>query len=131
MLPDLPQAIPEIPVSDVTMAAAHYVEALGFHLDWYSEGDGIGGISCGACRLFLTSPSFRGSDAHRGKSVIWLNLESKAEVDALYERWRQAGARIAAAPEDKPWRLREFTALDLDGNHLRVFYDFTADLEAS
>jgi hypothetical protein len=27
-------------------------------------------------------------------------------------------------PEDKPWRLREFTTADLDGNRIRVFYDF-------
>jgi len=27
----------------------------------------------------------------------------------------------------KPWKLREFTAADLDGNLIRVFYDFRRD----
>ena len=50
-----------------------------------------------------------------------MNLESKEEVDELYRRWQQAGAKIVAGPEDKPWRLREFRVADLDDNQLRVF----------
>jgi uncharacterized glyoxalase superfamily protein PhnB len=60
--------------------------------------------------------------------VVWLNLDSKQEVDELYHRWREAGTKIIAEPEDKPWNLREFTAADLDGNRLRVFFDFTWEL---
>jgi hypothetical protein len=29
-----------------------------------------------------------------------------------------------SAPEEKPWKLFEFTAADEDGNVFRVFYDF-------
>jgi uncharacterized glyoxalase superfamily protein PhnB len=60
--------------------------------------------------------------------VIWLNLDNKQEVDDLYQRWKEAGANVLAAPEDKPWHLREFTAADPDGNQLRVFYDFAWEL---
>jgi hypothetical protein len=35
-----------------------------------------------------------------------------------------AHANIVSAPEDKPWKLREFTVADLDG-FIRVFYDFS------
>jgi len=31
--------------------------------------------------------------------------------------------------ESKPWKLREFTVSDLDGNLFRVFYDFRGDPE--
>jgi hypothetical protein len=38
---------------------------------------------------------------------------------------KAAQAKIVA---DKPWKLREFIAADLDGNLIRVFYDFRRDL---
>ncbi len=56
------------------------------------------------------------------------NLESKEEVDELYQRWQRAGAEIIAEPEDKPWHLREFRVADLDDNQMRVFYDFSPEL---
>jgi hypothetical protein len=76
----------------------------------------------------LTDGPFR-EGADTGQPVtIWLNLNSKAEVDGLHEAWKNRGARIVAAPESKPWNLHEFTAADLDGNLLRVFYDFAWEL---
>ncbi len=63
-----------------------------------------------------------------GPVLFRLNLESKAEVDELFAEWKAARAKIVSEPEDKPWRLREFMATDLDGNLIRVFYDFRADI---
>ena len=121
---DFPGAVPEIPVSDVSRAALYYERCLGFHWDWGVQG--LGQVSRGGCRIFLTDDDFRG-----GKwtpIVIWLNLNSRAEVDELHEAWRGSGAQIFARPESKPWNLHEFTAADLDGNRLRVFYDFAWEL---
>jgi len=128
MITQFPQAVPEIPVSNVEKAAEYYVNALGFDFDWGNDEGGIGGISQGDCRMFLTNAAFRENEGNSGTIVIWLNLSSKQEVDELYDRWRAAGARILAEPADKPWRLREFRAVDLDGNQLRVFYDFRWEL---
>src|SRR3569833_858259 len=120
-----PQAVPEIPVEHVEKAAEYYVKVLGFQLDWGDDSGGIGGISQGDCRMFLTIASFRESDGTSGPATIWLNLGSRGEVDELYRRWRDAGAKILAEPEDKHWGLREFRAADPDGNQLRVFHDFS------
>ncbi|HTS63995.1 MAG TPA: VOC family protein [Candidatus Acidoferrales bacterium] len=128
MLTDFPKAVPEIPVSDVGKAAEYYVNVLGFHLDWGGDQGGIGGISQGECRMFLTNAQFRQSYGTGGPVMIWLNLNSKLEVDELYERWRKAGAMILGEPQDRPWHLREFRAGDLDGNQIRVFYDFSWEL---
>lgn len=94
----LPAPVPEIPAANVDTASAYYVNVLGFTLDWGGDEGGIGYVSKDDCRLFLTNRSFR---------------ETHDNV---------------APPEDKPWNLREFTAADLDGNRIRVFYDFSRDL---
>jgi uncharacterized glyoxalase superfamily protein PhnB len=126
---EFPSAVPEIPVSNVVKAASYYESCLGFHKDWGGEDGGIGQVSRGSCRIFLTDHAFRehyGNTA--GPVVIWLNLNSKKEVDELYEAWNSCGALIVSKPESKPWHLHEFTAADQDGNLLRVFYDFAWEL---
>jgi uncharacterized glyoxalase superfamily protein PhnB len=128
MLTHFPKAVPEIPVSNVEKAAQYYVNVLGFRFDWGNDQGGIGGISQGACRMFLTNAPFRQNYATGGPVMVWLNLDSKEEVDEPYRRWQQGGATIVSEPEDKPWRLREFRVADLDRNQLRVFYDFSSEL---
>jgi uncharacterized glyoxalase superfamily protein PhnB len=128
MLKQFPQAVPEIPVGNVDKAAEYYVKVLGFNFDWGDDEGGIGGISQGDCRMFLTNAAFCKHYSNGGTVVVWLNLGSKDEVDELYGRWCDAGARILAEPEDKPWHLREFRVADPDGNQLRVFYDFSWEL---
>jgi len=121
-----PGAVPELPVRDVARAALYYEKSLGFHWDWGVEG--LGQVTRGDCRIFLADDAFRGDGGTSTPVVIWLNLNSRIEVDALYEAWSSRGARIVARPESKPWNLHEFTAADPDGNRLRVFYDFAWEL---
>jgi uncharacterized glyoxalase superfamily protein PhnB len=123
-----PAPVPEIPAAHVDKAAAYYVDILGFTLDWGDERGGIAGISRGDCRLFITNRSFRASYGNSGPILFWLNLDSKEEVDTLFAEWRAARATIVAEPEDKPWKLHEFMVADLDGNLIRVFYDFSRDV---
>jgi gamma-glutamylcyclotransferase (GGCT)/AIG2-like uncharacterized protein YtfP/uncharacterized glyoxalase superfamily protein PhnB len=124
----LPAAVPEIPVADAGKAVAYYVNSLGFTVDWGDDRDGIVGISRGDCRLFITDHSLREPYGDVGPILFWLNLHSKAEVDELFAQWKAAQTNIVSEPEDKPWKLREFMAADLDGNLIRVFYDFRLDL---
>ena len=123
---EFPCAVPEVPVSNLARAAAYYERSLGFCWDWGVEG--IGQVSKGDCRIFLTDDSFRRGGARGTPVVIWLNLASKAEVDELHDVWNDNGAQIVAKPESKPWNLHEFTAADPDGNLFRVFYDFAWEL---
>ncbi len=124
---EFPGAVPEIPVSDVDTAAAYYKNQLGFSIDWGSDGGGIAGISKGSCRIFLTNRAFREHYGNAAPVLIWLNLNSKQEVDDLYEAWSRRQARMVSRPESKPWKLHEFTVADLDGNLFRVFYDFSRE----
>ena len=57
--------------------------------------------------------------------MIWLNLDSKEEVNELYAKWNATGANVLHPPESKSWsRLHEFVVSDPDGNIIRVFYNF-------
>ncbi|MDE2126058.1 MAG: VOC family protein [Armatimonadetes bacterium] len=126
MSEEFPGAVPEIRVDNLAKAAVYYEKCFGFQWDWGVEG--IGQVSRGSCRIFLTDNAFRGTNTTGEPAVIWLNLSSKAEVDALHQSWRDSDAQIVHEPESKPWNLYEFTARDLDGNQFRVFYDFAWEL---
>ena len=127
MKSEFPAAVPEIPVTDMNAALDYYERKLGFSIDWGSAGGGIAGISKGDCRMFLTDRDFRAPHGNAPPVMIWLNLNSKEEVNELYELWKASEATIISAPESKEWNLHEFTASDLDGNLFRVFYDFSRD----
>jgi uncharacterized glyoxalase superfamily protein PhnB len=125
-----PAPVPEIPAANVDKAAAYYVNTLGFTLDWGDDQGGIAGISRGDCRPFITNRAFREPHGSVGPICLWLNLASKIEVDELFAEWNAARATIVSGPEDKPWKLREFMAADLDDNLIRVFYDFRRDVDS-
>lgn len=124
MKSELPGAVPEIPVRDINAAAAYYRNRLGFTLDWCDEELGLAGISKGHCRMFLATSDYRKRYGNVGPVLTWLNLESKQEVNDLYRVWSSSNAKLISEPASQPWGLHEFTAEDLDGNLLRVFYDF-------
>jgi predicted lactoylglutathione lyase len=121
---EFPVPVPEIPVRDLNKAASYYESSLGFTIDWGSEGGGIVGISKGQCRMFLTDNAFREHYRNAGPVLVWLNLDSKEQVNELYALWNASQAKIISLPESKPWGLHEFTVADLDGNLFRIFYDF-------
>jgi predicted lactoylglutathione lyase len=127
MKSEFPGAVPEIPVSDMNAALDYYRDKLGFEVDWGGAEGGIAGISKGQCRMLLTDPDFRAHHRNSASVLIWINLDSNAEVDELYKIWNGSGAKIISPPESKPWKLHEFTASDLDGNLFRVFHDFSRD----
>jgi catechol 2,3-dioxygenase-like lactoylglutathione lyase family enzyme len=124
MIPELPGAVPEIPVSDVVAAATYYRDRLGFSVDWLEPEIALAGVSRDECRLFLAGPAFREERTNDGPVSIWLNLRGKGEVDELHRAWRATDAILLSEPESKPFGLHEFTAADVDGNRFRVFYDF-------
>ena len=121
---DFPGAVPEIPVDDLAAAAAYYKDNLGFTVDWSDEELGLAGLSKGNCRIFMANAAFRKGKGNVGPILVWLNLNSKDEVNDLYRLWSASHAELISEPESKLWGLHEFIAKDPDGNLFRVFYDF-------
>jgi hypothetical protein len=132
MIPELPSAVPEIPVSDVVAATEYYRDKLSFNVDWIEADIALAGISRDHCRLFLAGPVFRDECGNHGPVLTWLNLHSKRAVDDLHRAWCSTDAILLSEPATKTWGLHEFTAADPDGNRFRVFYDFaTPEREAA
>jgi predicted lactoylglutathione lyase len=116
----LPMPVPEIPVTDVRAAADAYQRQMGFNVDWTYE-DYLAGITKDDARLYLRRRTPE-EDQARYAVLVWLNMASAAEVDELHARWTERGVRIVKELQTAPYGLREFTAEDLDGNRIRVFF---------
>ena len=117
----LPHPVPELPVDDVTGAGESYARQMGFAVDWKFE-DVRAGISRDDARIFLRRRTAEETTA-RYCVLIWLNMDSAAEVDELHAEWKGRGALIVEDLRTAPYNLREFTAQDSDGNRIRVFHD--------
>jgi hypothetical protein len=52
--------------------------------------------------MFLTNRAFRKHYGNAPPVLIWLNLDSKQEVDDLHEAWSRCQPRIVSRPESKP-----------------------------
>ena len=102
MLTPFPKAVPEIPVSNVEKAAEYYVNALGFHFDRGDDQGGIGGISQGECRMFLTNLLFRQHYGNGDRVIVWLNLESRQAVDDLSTAGAMPEQRSSPNPKTNP-----------------------------
>jgi catechol 2,3-dioxygenase-like lactoylglutathione lyase family enzyme len=128
---------PILPVRDLEAALAFYA-GLGFSVRCYDEGYAFARRE----RLLLHLSVTPELDPFTNHSALYVDT---AEVDALHAEWLaldlwavppitgpeilaearrrwEAGApiaRITDVVEAKPWRVREFTLLDLDNNELR------------
>jgi uncharacterized glyoxalase superfamily protein PhnB len=102
------QPVPELPVADVQRAQNHYREVFCFEVAWsYGEGE-IGAVVRGDVTLFLRkrTPPFE-------PVVHWIFV---SDLDLCYQELKASGAHITDPPAQKPWGLRQFTVVDLDGN---------------
>jgi catechol 2,3-dioxygenase-like lactoylglutathione lyase family enzyme len=69
--------------------------------------------------LWAKSDAVPAADFHGSGSELALRVADDAEVDALHDKWRAAGARILQVPTRVDFGYT-FTAADPDGHRLRV-----------
>lgn len=126
-----PAAVPEIPVRDVAASADDYQRSLGFTPGLGRREARAGGHLEGKLPVVPGGPA-----VSRGIRQRWTHADlaepgKQGRSCELHRVWSVGGARLISAPESKPWGLHEFTATDLDGNLLRVFYDFATPERAA
>jgi catechol 2,3-dioxygenase-like lactoylglutathione lyase family enzyme len=87
--------------------------------DVYEEADGTaiyGFLKREGLELHLNL--FRDLDPKSNTSAVYFYV---ADPDAIYEEWQRANVEgRLAAPEPKPWGMREMAYIDPDGNLLRI-----------
>jgi uncharacterized glyoxalase superfamily protein PhnB len=107
--------VPELPVADVERAQRHYRDAFGFQIGWIDPAKDIGAVSRNGVAIFLRqrTPPFE-------PAVHWVFA---MDVDATYAELKGLGATIAEPLQNKPWGMRQFTAVDLDGNRFYFHHD--------
>jgi hypothetical protein len=114
---------PIFPVRRLDAALAHYA-SLGFEVSAYEDGDDYGFVSRDGVELHLEAHHHHDSetdhehgDTNHGGGRAYLFVR---DADALYQEWSKPGLRGHTWPaEVKPWKVREGSHIDPDGNVIR------------
>lgn len=106
-------ASPILRVKNLNKSLKHYVQVLGFVIDWEYPGI-IASVSRGKCNLMLC-------EGDQGNPGSWVYI-GVGDAQKLYEEYLGAGATIRQPPTNFSWAL-EIQVQDLDGNVLRFGSD--------
>ena len=101
-------------VQDVTRSIQHYRDALGFRVEFtYGEPAFYAGVERDNVLIHLQAASDTKRQPGQGAVYVFVT-----DVDALYQELTSRGANTLQAPKDYPYGMRDFEAVDLDGNQL-------------
>ena len=101
-------------VADVARSIAHYVDRLGFRVE-FRLGDPPSYAIIERDALSLHLMPVRQAPETLGRSSVYVFV---ADVDALHDELRGRGGPIEVAPADFDYGMREFSVRDPDGNRL-------------
>jgi len=112
---------PVLPVANVAAAAAWLCQVLGFEVDFlYGEPPMHGRVRIDGDWGAPVYIHLAHADALPVRPCGEIRVHVGAEIDALFEHVRAAGAEIVLPPVDQPWGLREFVLRTPDGHRLRL-----------
>ena len=120
--------IPSLTVTDVDRSVRFYVDALGFTSTFVIPGpDGapvFTRLSHGEATLMLGVAPTDGPEAITeplGAGVnLYVMVTEGDDIDTLFERAWNAGARVITKPTDQFWGDRNWTVADPDGYQVTV-----------
>lgn len=98
-------------VSDVPAAVDFYTNRLGFWTAFVVDESTFAGVNLGNVQIFLE----QGTPDADGFSMYFV----VSNADELHEFHKSRGVEITDPPEDRPYELRDYGALDLHGHRLR------------
>lgn len=98
-------------VASVDAALRYYKDILGFSEDF--RFDNYAGVKLGEAYIHLCGHSEHKRPVGGGTIYVFCD-----EVDAYYAETKKRGAIVKSEPRDYEYGMRDFMALDPDGNHL-------------
>lgn len=101
------QIMPVYPCSDVTTAVLYYQQVMGFGVNY--QQDDLGVLDRDNVRLLLVAKTQH--EPGPGSCCVYIR-----DADELYQELKTQGAELLGEPVSYPWGLREFVAIDPDGN---------------
>lgn len=114
-------------VRDVAAAVDYYRDVLGFPVDFtYGEPVFYAGVRHGAVSLHLHAAARAPRQPGHGSAYVFID-----DVDAYYAQITARGAKTEGPPVNEPYGLRDFGALDPDGNRLIFASPTTYDRPAT
>jgi uncharacterized glyoxalase superfamily protein PhnB len=105
----LRKLLPSVPLSDVAAGVAYYHDVLGFRVN-YTQHD-LGVMDRDDVTLLLIART----EKHLGIASCYAYVH---DADALHAELVARGANVQGKPVSRPWGLREFQVLDLEGNQI-------------
>ena len=123
--------------TEVEKAMMYYIEKLSFELEYKEPSDGMAKfciLSIGGSRImFAGSTISEGSPDRKDRLVlehvnkrigspgpisVYIGIDN---IDEYYRRVKNQSAEIVEPIWDTPWRLRQFSTIDPDGNITTFF----------
>jgi uncharacterized glyoxalase superfamily protein PhnB len=114
-LRQLQQMLPELPLTNVAAGVEYYQRVLGFHVNYAQHDIGV------LFRDDVTILLIQRTDKHTGIGSCEAYVR---DADGLYAELVSRGAHVQGAPVSRPWGLRDFSVLDLEGNRLTFAQPF-------
>lgn len=114
---------PILRVADVPASLDYYAKVLGFHIgfEWSASRGFAGGAKATHAEVNRGHVVLQLSDSQGGPGMwLYLDLESRAELEKLHAEYTASGARIVEPPTEKPWGMLEMQVQDIDGHTFRV-----------
>ena len=121
--------VPTLTVDDLQKSIAFY-EALGFAIDerWEENGTLLGVmLRAGKTEIGLNQDDWKkGRDRKKGIGVRLSISTTRANVDAIATRARNAGITLKSEPHDTEWASRAFEVSDPSGFLLTIYAETSA-----
>lgn len=111
----LQQMLPELPLTDVSAGVEYYQRVLGFHINYVQHDLGV------MDRDDVTILLIQRTGQHTGIGSCEAYVR---DADALHAELVARGASVQGAPVSRPWGLRDFRVLDLEGNRITFAQPF-------